>query len=67
MENGKPVYLVDVMEVAQQAALQDCSRERRHAEGVQPDLLGTSYAVGSRGADHETSAAFYEGVAGLRW
>lgn len=67
MKNGKPAYSVDVMEVAQQAARLGCSSERHQANGFQPDLQGTPYAVQLRSVGHETSAALYEGVAGLQW
>lgn len=67
MEHGNPAHLVDVMEVAQQAARQGCSSDGHQAKRIQPALQGVSHEVRLRGVGAETSASLYEGAAGLRW
>jgi hypothetical protein len=67
MVNGKPTYLDGLMQAAVQAARQDCSSERPQAKGVQLPLEGVPHAVRSRNTGDETSAALYEGAAGLKW
>jgi hypothetical protein len=67
MEHGNPAYLVDVTEVTQQAARQDCSSDGHQAKRIQPALQAVSHEVRLRGVGAETSASLYEGAAGLQW
>lgn len=59
MEHGNPAYLVDVMEVAQQAARQDCLSDGHQAKRIQPAPQGVSHEVRLRGVGAETSASLY--------